>query len=344
MRSGRNSMEKASEISPVVSRRLLLAKEFFLHALDRSLSEDDLEKMIAIHNFHISIEILLKAILIHYDIRTEKTLNIDFETMLNEIDCHFKSKKKKLRYRQEMRNLNHMRNLVQHHAMEPASSSMEECRVFSKKFLETAYEEYFYISFDNISRVTFITDSLLRSLLQFASETISDKDHEISLRYTALAFECAATSIARLLPYEGFRSSSNYPSIHVSSREFNRDFHDFNRGLQRAIESIYDSIRSSKHFAAILGSGISLGELKRFESIKPIVQLSGGGHPFFHKRYDGKVPTEKDAKWANNFVINSILSWQHQGLAPIVPEYWRNTIHAFVSGELPKDENIESEN
>lgn len=336
-------MEKASEISPVVSRRLLLAKEFFLHALDRSLHEDDLEKMIAIHNFHISVEILLKAILIHYDIRTEKILNIDFETMLNEIDNHFKSRKKKLRYRQEMRNLNHMRNLVQHHAMEPASSSMEECRVFSKKFLETAYEEYFYISFDDISRVTFIADSLLMSLLQTAYEAILVKDYETSLRFTALGFEFAATSIARLLPSDGFRSSFDYPSIHVSSMEFNRDFHDFNRGLQRAIEKIYDTIRNSKHFAAILGSGISLGELKRFEAIKPILQLSAGGHPFFYKRHDEKVPTESNAKWANNFVINSILSWQHQGLAPIVPEYWRNACDAFVSGGLPKEENLESE-
>ncbi len=94
-----------------VVRRLMLSKEFFRHALGRSEMSGALNKMIAVHNFHISIEITLRAIMLHHQIRTEKTLNIDFETMLSEIDNHppFKQSGQKLPYRQELRNLTPIR-------------------------------------------------------------------------------------------------------------------------------------------------------------------------------------------------------------------------------------------
>jgi hypothetical protein len=117
-------------------RRLLLAKQLYLHGLKHSRNPGALNKMIAIHNFHNAIETTLRAIFLHYEIRAEKQLNIEFESMLNEIDNNeaFKEKGKRLPYRQEMRNLNQIRNLVQHHVHEPEGSAMEDWRVFTSRF------------------------------------------------------------------------------------------------------------------------------------------------------------------------------------------------------------------
>ena len=87
-----------------------------MHGIELSKNTDALSKMIAVHNFHNAIEITLKSIFLYHEIRAEKQLNIEFETMMSEIDSHqaFKDLGKKLPYRQDMRNLNQIRNLVQH--------------------------------------------------------------------------------------------------------------------------------------------------------------------------------------------------------------------------------------
>jgi len=139
----------------IIYRRLILSKQLYLHGLEHSNTSGDLNKMIAIHNFHNAIEISLRSIILAYEIRAEKQLNIDFETMLNEIDNYnkFKEKEMKLPYRQELRNLNQLRNMVQHHAVIPESSTMDDWRVFTKRFLSKAFEQYFNNEFDKISYI-----------------------------------------------------------------------------------------------------------------------------------------------------------------------------------------------
>jgi hypothetical protein len=56
-------------------RRLMLAKQLYEHALDHSRTGAAVDKMIAIHNFHNAIEIVLRAILLEHEIRVERELN-----------------------------------------------------------------------------------------------------------------------------------------------------------------------------------------------------------------------------------------------------------------------------
>ena len=171
------SQSKELERKNTTFRRLLLAKQLYIHGLEHANKFGALNKMIAVHNLHNALEIVLRSILLHYEIRAEKQLNIEFETMLNEIDGFedFKKKGKKLPYRQELRNLNQLRNLVQHHAYEPESSSMEEWKVFSRRFLEIAFKEYFQVDFNSVSSIDLIDDELLRAILTLAASGILDK-------------------------------------------------------------------------------------------------------------------------------------------------------------------------
>jgi hypothetical protein len=99
----------------------MLSKQLYEHALDHSRTGAAVDKMIAIHNFHNAIEIVLRATMLEHEIRVERALNIDFEQMLKEIDQFpkFAENGQRLPYRQELRKLNSVRNLVQHHAHEP---------------------------------------------------------------------------------------------------------------------------------------------------------------------------------------------------------------------------------
>lgn len=311
-----------------VVRRLLLSKEFFLHALGRSEVPGALNKMIAVHNFHIAIEITLRAIMLHHHIRTEKTLNLEFETMLSEIDNHlpFKQSNQKLPYRQELRSLNQLRNLVQHHAVEPESATMEDWRVFTKRFLVRAFVEYFSTDFDALSRISFVEDALLRTLLERSAALLSEGDTELALCVLAATFEYASLSILSFLPHEGFNSAFFLTSSLRHS--------GYDRDLTEAFDKTYQRIRESEHLSAIMASGVSLASLKRFETLAPGVTMAMGGHAWFNKKHDQQYARDS-AAWVHDFVTDSIISWQNQGLDPRVPEYFREGASKLVDGSWP---------
>ena len=58
----------------IVFNRLILAKQIFYHGIQHSNQVGSLNKMIAILNYHNAVEIVLRNILLKYEIRPEKQL------------------------------------------------------------------------------------------------------------------------------------------------------------------------------------------------------------------------------------------------------------------------------
>jgi hypothetical protein len=283
----------------VVSKRILLAKEFYLHGVELARKSDPLSKMLAIHNFHIAIEITVKSILLKYEIRNDRTLNIDFEALLNEVDKHqdFKKKGLKLPYRQEIRNLNQMRNLVQHHAIEPDQSSMDDWRLFSKQFLEKTFKSYFDIDFDEVNRIYFVADDGLKKYLNLALLHITNRDFSSASCCAAAAFEYASLSISNFIP-------DSSASFLVSSSLFHSGM-DF-KGLQDAFRQTHKRIDESVHFAALLASGLSLADYKKFKEATPFVTIMLAGNPHY-ETVGNKEFGEETTKWLVQFVISTLI-------------------------------------
>lgn len=318
-----------NNLSQIVLRRLLLSKEFYFNAVCESELASELERMMAVHNFHIAIEIFVKAVLLHHEIRGEKTLNIDFESMLTEIDKHpeFVDKGIKVPYRQEIRNLNQYRNLVQHHAMVPERSVMDDFRVFTRRFIEKAMPLYFGVSFAEVSRFEFIHNPFLRKLASNAYAKMQAGEFKNSIYLSAALFTYGSSSITDFLPDEGFNSAFFATS----------GLHDF-RDLTRAIEKTHDRIRDSEKFTALVASGLKLADIKRFKSKTPHVSLAIYGHPWFHARQDATYE-QYDAEWVLEYSVACILLWQREELNPEIQEHWSGAIE-FINGEWPKDETL----
>ena len=70
--------------SQAVIRRALLSKQFYGHAVEHSLRTSPIDRMIAVHNFHLSIEILLRAIANEYGVKNYGFLS--FSKLLEGID------------------------------------------------------------------------------------------------------------------------------------------------------------------------------------------------------------------------------------------------------------------
>lgn len=314
----------SAQRSAIVSRRLLLAKQFYFHAVEQQRASDSLNRLIAIHNFHIAVEILLKAILLEYGIRSEKTLNIDFEQMLADIDNHppFKVAQTRLPLRQELRNLNQQRNLAQHHIVEPPSSALDDCRFFVREFLTHCFQSYFGFSFETISRADLIADVRLRELVQRAQASLASGDVDDSVCASSAAFQYAVSVLVDVLPSEGLNSS-----FFIESALRNRGV-DLSP-ISDAIHKTHERIRESELFAATIGSGISLACLNRFRKSVPHTTLAMGGHPWFHGRQEPY--TSEDALYALEFVIDAIIKWQSQGLSVVVGDWYLPGFTEYLS-------------
>jgi hypothetical protein len=334
-------------------RRLLLAKQLFLHGIDHSEKAGPLNKMIAIHNLHNAVEVVLRAIFLHFEIRPEKELNIGFENMLGEIDKHpgFRNQGVQLPYRQEMRNLNQVRNLVQHHALEPASSAVEESRVFVRGFLRRAYQAYFGCDFETISSISMIEDELLRELMELSSSEIATGDLKKALVLTDATFYWANAAIGECLPepswfldrfdelqefshnlasiLSGFRDTGGGPVPFGGIGAYGDSFPELKRFAKRLGDSLKHVQNRAAHYSALLASGVDLVDYRRFrdctvithfESSTDVSSTSKATKRTISAHWGDKEPSEQDAVWAHSFAVETIVRWQILGLRPRVPD------------------------
>lgn len=295
-------------------RRLLLAKQLYEHALEHSAQAGALNKMIAVHNFHNALEIVLRAIMLRYEIRTERELNIDFETMLNGIDraACFSSGEQRLPYRTELRKLNAVRNLVQHHVHEPEDSTMEEWRVFSHRFLVRSFDEYFQRDFDSLSSLDFIVDHRLRALLGLSERYLQEGNWKYSACIDKAVFEFARSTVDSLS-----RSNRSIPFLE-SDMERAAGSERGARALVKTIEEVLKRIDQVQLHTALLSSGVPVRDYARMRRIPVFAYALLGGTAHFEA--SGEI-SEDDAKWLHGFVSRTLIRWQLEDLNPCVPEY-----------------------
>lgn len=286
-------------------RRLLLAKQLYLHGVTHSHQEGALNKMIAVHNFHNAIEIVLKAILLHYEIRPHKELNITFDVMLSTIDGYpdFKKNDRKLPYRQQLVVLNQQRNQVQHHAVEPESSMMEEWRVFTRRFLEKVYVTYFGVQFISLSALDMVEDNTLESVLRGSLSSLEANNPKRSLVLAKVAFEWAAEALLKFLPEQQFSGLFSH-TMRLHQLGASKDF--FQNLLNMSQEAVF--------FAGLLWSGMSPLKYRQFRSCVDVAQVdfSESGRPYIY--WKGDLPDDESIRWTHDFVVGVIVHWQTLGL------------------------------
>lgn len=301
------------------TRRLLLAKQLYAHGLDHSRLGGALDKMIAVHNFHNAIETTLRGIFLEHDIRTERELNIDFEALLKEIDEHgpFRNGGKRLPYRRELRTLNAMRNLVQHHGHEPETAAMDEWRVFTRRFLEKAFKLYFGVDFGELSAASLLQEVRFRKLLARRADLATAGALTDAVAIDKLIFAYAAASLHNQLP-AGKSSWAFFTRGQV--REL---------GLERLVQSIQARVADAEFFAVLLASGTRPADVVRAASLQVSASIAIDGQPILS---GSQEVTQEDADWHVDYVVQTLLRLQNAGLRPDVAERHQTGCDAFLAG------------
>ena len=315
----------------LVFRRLLLAKQLYEHGLDHSNKAGPLNNMIGVHNFHNAIETVLRAILLQYEVRGEKQLNIEFETMLNDIDNHgaFRDRGIKLPYRQELRNLNQVRNTVQHHGVEPAPSAMEDYRVFTRRFLEQACQAYFQVEFDSLSPLDMVEDAELTELLRLSLLSLEEQKFAKSLALSKLAFEWASMAVWSFLPRKDAQV------FRLLATRASAEFRDY----EKCLKTLADDVRKAEYYAALLSTGVNVVDYRKFESCTPWVMLYANVLPAEQWGLDKIDADEESARWVHSFVVDTIVRWGVSGLGPSVRDESKEEARSVIqeAGEVDWD-------
>jgi len=157
----------SSHISFQAMRRLVIARRLFDHALEHSYKPGALNKMVSVHGFHNAIEIVLKAVILSEKI-DPKYQFMDLVKQVLEL-----AKKRDIKTnipKAHLRQLNSMRNLVQHTAVEPDEGTIVDWRILSRDVIENIIASFFDLGFGEVTEIDLIAFEELRSLLKLADE------------------------------------------------------------------------------------------------------------------------------------------------------------------------------
>ena len=168
------------------------------------------------------------------------------------------------------------------------------------------------MDFDRASRISFINDEGLRMYLGEAQKKIDSDDYRSASCLVAGAFEYASISISSFIP----KSSSEF---FITSR----------LGRAGSASEVKDAIKDTlkrvdevEHFSALLASGVSLSDYKKYKDSSPFAQIMLAGN-IIYQTYAGKVFDKGSTTWLYSFVVNTLIKWQQLGLSPQIPDYLR---------------------
>lgn len=290
----------------------MVAKQFYLHALEHSSFISDVDKMIAIHNFHNAIEIVLKAIVYYYNVPLSDKFDPKFPKLIEDIDKHLKPKGVELPFYKQLGMLNTYRNQVQHNAYEPEESMMSEWQVFTHNFLADTYQKYFGIDFEKLSRLDLVESDLLRSILEKSSEFITLGS------FTESVVLCSEI-LLRTIDNDIF--GNDHDLIHFTYAFFDSEPDSSDNQTQFAM-SVSRHIQAIELQLEILSLGGDLLRFNRFKQIAPTDIFNDKDHKIvanlIHK------PDYPSAMFVLNFTIDTLLMYQGKKDLPInKEEYFR---------------------
>lgn len=126
-----------------------------------------------------------------------------------------------------------------------------------------------------------------------------------------LAFIYASYSIRRFLPSDDF--NSDFFVISSISSELRQLDSRLSHKIEDVIRKIYDKITESQDYSAIISSGVSFSDYKRYERLTPSVTLTLDGS-YVVQMGANFNPDSESSSWVLSFVEQAIVKWQLAGI------------------------------
>lgn len=171
-------------------RRLIFAKMLFNHGFEHSVNGTGIDRMIAVHNFHNAIEMILKSVAVKYDIRPKKDIDFKFKDLWNEINKNenYRKENEELPLKNQIFGLHDLRNRIQHHGDEPSRHDTQKYYHFAEDFIRQVFEDAFSESYDNLFMSSLIENERIKKLMLEGEKQLNEGNYKVSIEKCATAF------------------------------------------------------------------------------------------------------------------------------------------------------------
>ena len=273
------------------NQRLLYTKKLFSHGILHSQGNSIVDRMLAIHHMHNSVELFLKII------ATEEGLiprqkNWTFDRLWDAVsEALLDNKQIKLEYKIQMNNLNDSRNLIQHDGNVPSIEDCIKYRGYVLDFFEKYFLEYFGIPYDQFHSTSIIQDPELSETLSKAEQFLDDKQYKESIAYCAITFYNIKNKF-----FKAYRSGEGIVKDNIGKPLF------FSTDEEK-VPAIASFIMKLQEEFYILAMGLNYKMYKKFERIAPtIYYLYPELAEDIVKKINDEISNEEYARFCFEFV------------------------------------------
>lgn len=164
------------------AKRLMLAKKLYLHGYQHSFIRDEISRMLAVHNFDNTIELILR-ILADMSRAEYNSYKVGFPTLLKHARSFYKykSNNKALPLEGEIIQLHMLRNTIQHSGSVPDIITVDRFRDVTEKFLRDIMKNIFNLKYEDLSLALLIRNSKLKKNVKKAEKLLEEKKFEDSI-------------------------------------------------------------------------------------------------------------------------------------------------------------------
>lgn len=290
------------EPSPEIMSLLIKAYHLLTHANNHAMSKNDFDIMVSIHSYDNAVEYILKIIVKHLEIEEKLCTTIDTPGLMElfgEVNGYLKkyalynTNTVVLPYKNEIRQLHELRNIVQHGMILPISE-IKEISKYANRFFEKVLQKIFGLTLNQISYSTLIDNPQIRKYIVGAENLIDEGKYLESIVLSRGAFE-----LGRFL----YQASYYMRSPALASLKFNLT------DLYHYLSCIDDDI-------FVLSSKINMDDYRKFvlyiEHIPSEYNANKTGYRVLQREWE-----KQDAVFCCNFVSSVILSWQLDEIHPL---------------------------
>lgn len=161
------------------TRRLVLAKSLFLHACSHAEQRDEVSRMLAIHNFDLTVDMVVKCVATKCKVVPPPRKEYGFKKLWDDVS----NQGVHLPFRDQIFSLHDVRNLVQHAGIVPSHEDVLKFKNDVEDFLREVIKGEFGILFEELSLADLVESTDLREMVHRAEEALRNERYEDSIRF-----------------------------------------------------------------------------------------------------------------------------------------------------------------
>lgn len=291
------------ELSQGVILSLAFAKSVFLHGCRHAERKDPLSCALAIHNFDLAVEIVLRCL---YNLSTDSCPKIgDKDRSLYDLFKNLEDCGKKFTLKKEMLKLRKIRNLVQHGGEIPSYDTVLKYKDYTEKFLKKTVKENFDIEFDEVSMAILIKNDEIKKRILQAEKEFANRNYKrsIELAFDALIGVVDSSNIYQLA---GMLTAyfGGYDKLkEVLDKKYPEKYKE-----NKMIYNLAKDFREALHELGMASTTMQFLDEYRADFLKLMGILN------ILKDFDDEDTLREWARFAISFVTEVILKWQGEGL------------------------------